>query len=133
MNWSQSEVDAVYARRKAEAEGYVELLPAEKPKRGMNKWESQFAAHLESEKRAGLIQWYAFEWLRFRLADGAWFKPDFACVTNKGQLELLEVKGFWREAARVRIRVAADRYPFRFVAVTKEKNTGEWKFEEFGK
>jgi predicted Ser/Thr protein kinase len=126
MNWSQADVDAVYARRKAEAEGYVKLLPADKPKRGMNKWEAAYADHLEMRKRAGEIEWYAFEWIRLRLADGAWFKPDFFVFTNEGEIEAHEVKGHFREAAKVRLKVAADRYPFQFVLVTRDKNSGEW-------
>ena len=98
----------------------------------MNKLEAAYAEWLELQRRAGAIEWWAFEWIRLRLADGAWFKPDFA-VMKDGKLSLHETKGHWREAARVRIRVAADRYPFRFVAVTKDKLTGEWTYEEFGK
>jgi hypothetical protein len=101
-------------------------------KRGMNKWEGLFAAELEARRRAGEVSWWAFETLRFRLADGAWYKPDFAVMVVWGwretpALELYEVKGHWREAARVRIKVAADRHPFRFVAVTRKD--GEWQYE----
>jgi len=46
-----------------------------------------------------------------------------------GDIECHEVKGFWRDDARVKIRVAASLYPFRFVAVTKTK--GGWDIEEF--
>jgi hypothetical protein len=48
-------------------------------------------------------------------------------------LLLYEVKGMWREAARVRIKVAADRHPFRFIAVTKRlvRDGGGWKEELF--
>ena len=46
-----------------------------------------------------------------------------------GELEMHEVKGFWREDARLKIKVAAEQFPFRFVAVTKSKDG--WATEEF--
>lgn len=97
-------------------------------RRKMNKWETLYAEKLDYEQRLGVIEWYKFEGVRLRLADGAYFKPDFAVVRG-GKMELHEVKGMWREAARVRIKVAADQFPFRFVAVTYS-NPG-WSTEEF--
>ena len=32
------------------------------------------------------------------------------------QMEMHEVKGFWQDDARVKIKVAAQMYPFRFLA-----------------
>jgi hypothetical protein len=88
-------------------------------KRGMNGWETKYAKILEQQRRAGVIAWWRFESMRFKLANGAWFKPDFAVVQNDGKLELYEVKGYWREAAKLRIKVAADQFPFTFVVVKK--------------
>ncbi len=100
----------------------------------MNKTEAEWAAILEARKRAGEIIWYQFEGLRLRLANGAYFTPDFPVLTKEGQLEFQEVKGFWREAAKLRIRVAASLYPFwKFYAIRKKrkKDGGEWDIEEF--
>jgi hypothetical protein len=97
--------------------------------RGMNKWETQYAEFLTLQRAAGVIQWFAFEWIKLRLASGAYFKPDFA-VVKEGQLSFHEVKGFFREAARVRIKVAAEHFPFPFYAVTKKG--GVWQYEEIG-
>lgn len=104
-----------------------------KQSRGMNKWESLFAEELERRRVVGLITWYQFEAVRFRLADRAYYKPDFAALAHNGELILFEVKGMWREAARVRIKVASDRHPFRFVAVTKRRvrDGGGWDEELF--
>ncbi len=98
-------------------------------KRGMNKLESSYAAYLDERKQCKTIVDWKFEAVRLRLAGGAWFKPDF--LVNIGcAYEFHEVKGFWREAARVRIKVAAELFPwFRFVAVRRVK--GEWITEEF--
>ena len=44
-----------------------------------------------------------------------------------------EVKGFWRDDARAKIKIAADLYPFRFIAVqaAPKKAGGGWTIEEF--
>jgi hypothetical protein len=44
-----------------------------------------------------------------------------------------EVKGFWQDDARAKIKIAADLYPMRFVAirVQSKKEGGGWASEEF--
>ena len=94
----------------------------DQPKRGMNKWETEYAAELENQKRAGLITDWKFEAIKLRLADTAYYKPDFLVISVTGQPEYHEVKGHWREAALVRFKVAADLYPWwLFFAVRKRK------------
>lgn len=86
-------------------------------------WEQLYAQHLETLKRSGEVLWYRYEGLRLRLADGAQFSPDFAVVTAPlGALELHEVKGQWREAAKVRWKLAKETFPFVFKLITKAKN-----------
>lgn len=64
-----------------------------------------------------------------RLADKTFYTPDFVVLAPDGVLEMHEVKGFWEEDARVKIKVAAAQFPFRFVAITRDK--GNWSFESF--
>ncbi len=107
---------------------------AAKRKRGaMNKTEAAYEAHLEGLKVLGTIQWFAFEGMSLRLAEGSRYTPDFVVMMASGVIECHEVKGFWAEAAKVRIKVAADKFPFRFVAVQKQpkKRGGGWSEEEF--
>lgn len=103
-----------------------------KKPRGMNGLESSFAAQLDLLKIAGKISSWQFEAVRLRIASGAktaWFKPDFL-VQENGELVFYETKGHWREAARLRMKVAAGLYPqFKFVAVQKIK--GAFVYEEF--
>jgi hypothetical protein len=63
------------------------------------------------------------------LADNTFYSPDFFVMKSGGQLEVHEVKGFWQDDARVKIKIAAEMYPFQFVAIKKSK--GSWEFEEF--
>ena len=99
----------------------------------MNNTEAEYARLLDARKHAGDVAWWKFEGLRLRLGDGCGYTPDFSVMLQDGSMECHEVKGFWRDDARAKIKVAADQYPFRFIAVTKEpkKDGGGWKVEEF--
>lgn len=95
----------------------------------MNKTEAAYANLLKSHKQCGSIEAYGFESMKLRLAKRTWYTPDFA-VIRKGSLEFHEVKGFWEDDARVKIKVAAAMFPhFKFVAIQRVK--GEWVYETF--
>lgn len=97
----------------------------------MNKTESLYAQRLEDERHVGTIYSWQFEAVKLRLADKTFYTPDFMVhVAETNQIELHEVKGFWEDDARVKIKVAASRFPlFRFLAVTHRK--GVWQVEDF--
>lgn len=99
----------------------------------MNKTEQAYAAHLDRRRVAGDVAWFKFEGLKFRLADNTFYTPDFAVMLSDGAMEAHEVKGFWQDDARAKIKIAADLYPFRFVAVKvkAKKDGGGWAVEEF--
>lgn len=100
------------------------------PVTGMNDTETDYGKHLNDRKLLGEVVSWDFNAVRFHLGGGAWYKPDFLVVMKEGYVELHETKGYWREAARVRIKVAASRYPaFRFVAV-KRQGKRSWQYEE---
>lgn len=90
----------------------------------MNKTEAAYAQHLELLKQAGEIHWFTFEGMKFRLADNTFYTPDFNVMLANGELEQHEVKGFWQDDAKVKIKVAADLYPFRFIVI-KKGNSGK--------
>lgn len=99
----------------------------------MNKTERSYAGRLDQMKYAGKILWYGFEAIKLRLADNTFYTPDFAVMADDGVIELHEVKGFWTDDARVKIKVAADKFPFRFMAMKPraQKAGGGWEVEEF--
>jgi len=93
----------------------------------MNKLELEYSQHLERMKKAGHIIDWRFNSLRFKLGSGAWYKPDFF-VIYKDRFELHETKGFMREAANVRLKVAAELYPwFNWVVIRRAR--GRFTFE----
>lgn len=97
----------------------------------MNKTEQAYATHLELRKAAGEVVWYAFEALKLRLADKTFYDTDFTVMLAGGELEIHEVKGFWTDDARVKIKVAAEQFPFRFIAMMKSKHSAAWVEEAF--
>lgn len=99
----------------------------------MNRTEAEYAGHLGDLQRALEVHWFKFEGMKLRLADNTFYSPDFVVMTATYALECHEVKGFWTDDARVKIKVAASIFPFRFIAVTKrpKKAGGGWEVEEF--
>ena len=99
----------------------------------MNKTEEAYASTLRQRQYAGDVAWFKFEGVKLRLADNTFYSPDFAVMLADGSMEMHEVKGHWQDDARAKIKIAADMYPFRFVAVKVQpkKAGGGWAVEEF--
>jgi hypothetical protein len=99
----------------------------------LNKTEQRYADTLELMRHAGDILWYKFEGMKLRLADNTFYTPDFSVLRKDGVLEAHEVKGYWMDDARAKIKIAADIYPLRFYAVTEraKKLGGGWEYEAF--
>jgi hypothetical protein len=134
MRWSQEDLDRVLKRQ-----GAIHGLPMQAAakrnvapvKRGMNKTEAEYAQLLEFRRLAGEIKGWGFERIKLRLADRTTYTPDFDVVGIGGEIEFHETKGFFREDARIKVKVCAELYPhFRFIVLTKAKGGG-WAVEEF--
>ncbi len=95
----------------------------------MNGLETRYSQVLEARKSSD-VEWWAFEAIKLRLAKKTFYTPDFLVMLKDGTLEVHEVKGFWEDDARVKIKVAASLFPFRFFGKTYSKREG-WKTEEF--
>jgi len=100
----------------------------------MNKTEKRYAAELDRQYRAGLIQWYGFEAVKIRLADNTFLTPDFAVLEDSGLLELHDVKGrkgdgYWcEEDAKLKLKVLAEHFPA-IVKIVWEDKSGAWQSE----
>ena len=103
---------------------------------GMNSTERKYCEMLSFRKAAGEIVDYVWEPFKLILVHGVKkarnemsYKPDFL-VVMKDRFEVHEVKGFWQEDARLKIKMAADQFRwFKFVAVTLKGK--KWVYEEF--
>ncbi len=98
-----------------------------------NKTESAYETFLEARRRVGDVLWFKFEGVKLRLADNTFYTPDYAVMLANGQMEMHEVKGFWQDDARAKIKIAAEIYPFRFLAARPKakKDGGGWDVEVF--
>jgi hypothetical protein len=113
---------------------WTHYLKGKRRKRGeMNATEAKYAAHLEGQKLLGGVLWFAFEGVTLRLAKDMRYTPDFIVQVADGMLEIHEVKGFWGETGRLKIKMAANLFPFRFRAfrAKAKKDGGGWAIEEF--
>lgn len=97
---------------------------------GMNKLEARYAGYLEALKRSGRIVFWKFHAFKLRLADKTWYETDFLVMLPDGRLEIHETKGFMRDDANVKIKTAAELFPwFGFVLVQwKDK---AWRFKQY--
>lgn len=130
MNWTEEQL-ADWKRQKGStgASGAFPRSAAKVPKPRLNKWEQEYAQYLEAARQAGTIRWYGFEAIKLRLASGTYYTPDFAVLNTDNELEFREIKGFWRDDALVKFKVAAEHFPFRFLALRKKRVSegGGWE------
>lgn len=102
---------------------YLSKMPgiSKKPTPGkMNRWESEYAKFLCNCMFSEEIAGFKFEAFRLSLGGGVQYIPDFFVLENDESFSVHEVKGFWRDDARVKFKIAADRYPqFRFYECRK--------------
>ena len=98
-----------------------------------NKTEQAYEDYLSARQVTGSILWFKFEGVKLRLADNTFYTPDFSVMLASGQMEMHEVKGFWQDDARAKIKIAAELYPFRFLAAKPraKKAGGGWEIEVF--
>lgn len=93
----------------------------------MNKTEAQFQQLLI--RRPDVI-WCGFEAIKFMVGvKTCWYCPDFVCVLDDGTVVVYEVKGWWKDDARVKIKAAAKQYPWlKFIAAQKKRD--KWVYEK---
>ncbi len=102
----------------------------------MNKTEALYSDYLFSQLVAKEVLWYKFEGVKLRLADNTFYTPDFVVMGANGLIEMHEVKGaraIFTDDAKVKVKVAADTYPFPFVVVfpIAKNRGGGWEFDRY--
>lgn len=96
----------------------------------MNRLESAYSLVLEAQKRSGKILDYRYEGMRLVLAKATTYTPDFMVILANGEVEFHETKGFMRDDAWCKLKVAATSFPwFRFMLVRKVGKNG-WDISE---
>ena len=92
-----------------------------------NRTEAAYETHLEYRRLAGEILWHRFHCINLRIAPSTFYRPDFMVMAADGVVEIHEVKGFTEEDSWIKIKTAADIFPFRFLVAKKIK--GGWKID----
>lgn len=90
----------------------------------VNRLEREYHVRLLTLQGAREIKEYGYERIKLKLANHTYYTPDFYIVTDDG-LEFHEVKGFMRDDAAVKLKVAASLFPWaRFYLCKKVR--GSW-------
>lgn len=100
-------------------------IPTSHDEAKLNKTERLYLEYLRSLNP----KWLGIQNITLKLGDDCRYTPDFFAIDNLGVLHAREVKGFFRDDAKVKIKVAARVFPWiRFtVAVRKNKS---WEHTE---
>jgi hypothetical protein len=75
-----------------------------------NKLERDYAAYLDQQKSIGAVAEWWYEPGSFKLAHKCYYHYDFLVQMPDGTLEVHETKGFMRDDANVKCKVAAHLY-----------------------
>lgn len=94
----------------------------------MNKTEQRYSEHLDRRRAMGELLWWAFEPWKLRLGPDCQYQVDFGLMLADFTIECHEIKGHMEDDARVKIAVAAGKFPFRFVVVRKDGDG--WNYRE---
>ena len=90
--------------------------------------ERSMAERLELLKLSAGIDHWRYESQKFKVG-GGWYTPDYQVIAF-GHMLQIEVKGHWREAAKLRYRSAAMEYG-EYIWVVAKVTRGGWNFEAY--
>lgn len=142
LNWSEEDVkrhnERVKKGRTAKPEqpaaGQKKMQALGRLKQGqMNKTEARYAQRLELLRGSGAVLWWKFEAIKLKLASDCTITVDFAVLTCSGVLEMHDVKGakgVFFDDAKVKMRVAAEMFPFIFKVAYPIPKSEDWNIEE---
>lgn len=94
-----------------------------------NKTEAAFGLHLKALYPGAAI---LFNKVKLRLAKKTWYAPDYMVITGTYDDPVplfFEVKGFMRDDAAVKIKVAAEQNRWAKFYVVRKVKGGAWKVE----
>lgn len=112
------------------------VAPSQEPVRGRqtpssedgfdSKLEAAYASVLKARQYVGEVKAYWHHPFRLSLATKCSYQPDFMLLFPDGHIEVHEVKGYAREDAIVKLKVAARIFSlFTFILVTRKE--GLWE------
>lgn len=102
-----------------------------KDEAGLNKLEQAWLEVLRRRMNDGAVRHIGIQDHGLKIGDHCRYHPDFMTIDTEGQITFWETKGFMRDDAQVKIKVAARTFPFyRFVLVKRRTKAQGGGFEE---
>ena len=95
--------------------------------KGLNKTEQAFADYLSARYASQHIHAQA---VTLKLANGCRYTPDFLVTAENEAVHAYEVKGFLRDDAAVKIKVAARLFRFITFSLVTKGERGAWSIAE---
>lgn len=92
---------------------------------GLNKTERAFLGYLKRQDGGALVYPQS---ITLKLGNGVRYSPDFI-ETNEFHINAYEVKGFMRDDAAVKLKVAASLYPWITFYLATRRNGGGWDIQ----
>lgn len=118
---NEVENDTPEAAKGNSARRHTRTAKGSQPKGTMNGLEAAYAAELELRKQAGEIVTWEYEKVTLKLAPRTTYTPDFFVIHADMTLEYVELKGFERDDAAAKFKIAAAQFPyFRFLMLKKK-------------
>lgn len=94
----------------------------------MNGNETLYSETLDMERSAGNLHAWYFQRVTLRLGPDLRYTPDFMLIAADGAITFVEVKGFEREDARDKFKMAAELHPWaRWVMVRRIRKTKQFE------
>jgi hypothetical protein len=135
-NWDTATYNAFLARSSTakpipDNNGIVmTLLSVSTDEQKLNKTERAYLAHLRSIG----YDWIGIQCITLKLGDDCRYTPDLWTIESqdsnmpmaRGRLVAREVKGFMRDDALVKIKVAARMFPFVVFVLVRRQKSGGW-------
>lgn len=101
----------------------------------MTKLERRYAAYLDQQKLAGAIKWWAFEFVKLKLAKNTHITIDFFVMTDLDELQARDTKAHRKaveDDALAKTKIAAEMSPWAYFFVY-ERDDGGWDMERVGR
>ena len=132
VTWTQEEWDA-WHRQRAVAAAKVVSPPAPpvhlRPSTDEEKLNKTERAYLQYLRLSEIWSWIGIQCVTLKLANDTRYTPDFFVIgSQSGQVVAKEVKGFFRDDAKVKIKVAARMFPWISFELVRKDGHG-WKIE----
>jgi len=124
-NWDTATYHAFLARRCPDKKTVAKESRVSTDEEKLNKLERAYLAYL----RALGFEWIGIQNITLKLAHDCRLTVDFVSLDANGVLGFTDVKGFQREDALIKMKIAARMFPFWVFQIAKRDKYGQWEHQ----